>query len=245
MIEIINGAQVITSLKNDNATIKSIVITHSENEYTKVHYITKLLQNTVKLEFVETIQHDLFDVHIFKVSENITEETIKKHVEFIKFVHHNCELSKKIPETNLNMESIHSILLQHCDISDPISHIYKKINNNNCINIACGIIDFEEFVEKMRNCGIRVSENENIQEHGVKLKASLISNECFQKLYAVRTLKDSFKLGLKESKDIVDEFENGTAHIFTVTIPKDVKNTSQYINSFVDEMKKHGVLIEW
>lgn len=156
MIEIINGAKVLTSLDINSMVLRSIVIPHSENEYTVVDYLT-LGPNRRKIQFVKTINTETFDVHVFKTSEDITEDIVKESIKFIKYTCHECKLYRLCNTENLAKYEICEVLDKYCDLKKVASNVVIDLENDGSSHITGGIIDYDLFINEMKKYGIQVS----------------------------------------------------------------------------------------
>ena len=243
MIEIINGAKVSTSLDINSTVLRAIVIPHFENEYTVVDYLT-IGKSAGKIQFVKTINTEILDVHVFRTSEDITEDIVKESIKFIKYTHHECKLYRLCNVEDLAKYEICKVLNKYCDSKKIASNIVIDIEDNNYAHITCGIIDFDSFVNEMKKCGVEVSNFEpEPNNKQLKFGLHLINDKIFIKTKAAVAMRRVLGITLKESKDILDNLTSDFEYRLTVNIPTNTENLPATIASFIEEMNECGVFV--
>lgn len=243
MIEIINGAKVLTSLDVSSTVLRAVVIPHFENEYTVVDYLT-LGKTAGKIQFVKTINTEIIDVHIFNTSGDITEDVVKEFIKFIKYTRHECKLSRLCNAQDLVKYEICKVLDKYCDSKKVASNIVIDLEDNAYAHITCGIIDFDSFVNEMKKCGVGVSNLEPEQNNKqLRFGLHLINQKSFMKLNAVSAMRRILGITLKESKDILDDLTSDSEYRLTVNAPTNTDNLSATIASFIEEMNECGVFV--
>lgn len=243
MIEIINGAKVLTSLDINSTVLRAIVIPHFENEYTVVDYLT-IGKSAGKIQFVKTINTEILDVHVFTTSEDITEDIVKESTRFIKYTRRECKLYRLCNVKDLARNEICKVLDKYCDSKKVASNIVIDIENDAYAHITCGIIDYNSFVNEMKKCGVGVSnvepEDSNKQ---LKFGLHLINQKSFSKVKGAHTMMRILGMKLKESKDILDNLTADFEYRLTVNAPTNTENLPATIASFIERMNECGVFV--
>ena len=243
MIEIINGAKVLTSLDTNSTILRAIVIPHSENEYTVVDYLT-LGKTAGKIQFVKTVNTETFDVHVFKTSEDITEDVVKESTKFIKYTYYECKFYRLRNVKDLARYEICKVLDKYCDAKKVASNIVIDIENNEYAHITCGIIDYNSFVKEMKKCGVGIANFEpKDNDKQLTLGLHLINQKSLMKVKAVTAMRRVLGMTLKESKDILDDLTADFEYRLTVNIPTNTENLPVIMASFIEEMNECGVFV--